>query len=203
MGLTVVIQAGGESRRMGRDKALVSFQGIPLIARVAGRLAVIADELLVTSNHPEELAFLGLPCFPDLLPGKGALGGLLTALSSASENCVAVVACDMPFANPAILEMASDLAIKSDFSAVVPRFNGGLEPLHAIYRPEICLPYIRASLEASRLRMDAWFEQAGVHILEQETYAALDPRGLAFINANTPEELERAEALDRSEAARG
>jgi molybdopterin-guanine dinucleotide biosynthesis protein A len=203
MGLTVVIQAGGESRRMGRDKALVPFQGIPLIARVAGRLAVIADELLVTSNRPEELSFLGLPCFPDLLPGKGALGGLLTALSSASETCVAVVACDMPFANPAILEMACDLAVDRDFSAVIPRFAGGLEPLHAVYRPEICLPFIRAALEANRLRVDSWFTQAGVHILEQETYAALDPRGLAFINANTPEELERAEALDREENARG
>lgn len=203
MGLTIVIQAGGESRRMGRDKALAPFQGIPLIARVAGRLAPMADELLVTTNHPEELAFLGLPCFPDVLPGKGALGGLLTALSSASEACVAVVACDMPFASPAILNMAYELANTAGFPAVVPRFDGFLEPLHAVYRPEICLPFIRESLAANRLRVDAWFEQAGVHILEQEDYAPLDPRGLAFINANTPDELARAEALDRAESARG
>ena len=94
--LTICVQAGGESSRMGQDKALMPFLGRPLIQRVTDRLAPIADEVIVTTNHPEDYRFLGLPLFPDLKPGRGALGGLYTALSSATCESVAVVACDMP-----------------------------------------------------------------------------------------------------------
>ncbi|MDD2695858.1 MAG: NTP transferase domain-containing protein, partial [Anaerolineales bacterium] len=74
--LTLVIQAGGESRRMGTDKALVPFLGVPLIERVIARLAGLGDELVVTANQPEAYRYLNLPIFSDLLPGRGALGGL-------------------------------------------------------------------------------------------------------------------------------
>ena len=90
---SIAIQAGGESRRMGRDKGLMPFLGRPLIQRVLERLTPIADEVLVTTNSPDEYRFLNLPLFPDLKPGRGALGGLYTALSSAACEAVAVVAC--------------------------------------------------------------------------------------------------------------
>jgi 2-C-methyl-D-erythritol 4-phosphate cytidylyltransferase len=70
--LTVCIQAGGQSSRMGEDKALKTFLGRPLIQRVVDRLSSIADEMIVTTNRPEEYAFLKLPLFPDLKPGRGA-----------------------------------------------------------------------------------------------------------------------------------
>jgi molybdopterin-guanine dinucleotide biosynthesis protein A len=81
---TLAVQAGGQSSRMGEDKALKPFLGRPLIQRVIERLALMADEVLVTTNRPEAFAFLNLPLFPDLKPGR-ALGGLYTAL--ASSNC--------------------------------------------------------------------------------------------------------------------
>src|SRR3970040_1082192 len=97
--LTVCIQAGGQSSRMGEDKALKPFLGRPLIQRLIERLSPVADELIVTSNRPEDYAFLD-PRFTlhtDLKPGRGALGGLYTALASAAHPIVAVIACDMPF----------------------------------------------------------------------------------------------------------
>src|SRR5512147_3255637 len=97
--LTVCIQAGGQSSRMGEDKALKTFLGRPLIQRVIDRLSPIADEIILTTNHPEEYTFLDLPLFSDLKPGRGALGGLYTAIASATNPFVAVVACDMPFAS--------------------------------------------------------------------------------------------------------
>src|SRR6185369_4678742 len=105
--LTIVVQAGGASSRMGEDKALKPFLGRPLIQRLVERLSPIADEMIVTTNRPEEYRFLGLRLTPDLKPGRGALGGLYTALASASQPHVAVVACDMPFASPTLLEAAS------------------------------------------------------------------------------------------------
>src|SRR5512134_26433 len=97
--LTVCIQAGGASSRMGEDKALKPFLGRPLIQRVVDRLQPIADELIVTTNRLEEYSFLHTRLIPDLKPGRGALGGLYTAIASATHPIVAVVACDMPFAS--------------------------------------------------------------------------------------------------------
>src|ERR1051325_5119992 len=104
--LTVCIQAGGQSSRMGEDKALKTFLGRPLIQRVIDRLAPIADELIVTTNHPDDYRFLGLK------PGRGALGGLYTAIASGSNPLVAVVACDMPFASPELLEAARQILVR-------------------------------------------------------------------------------------------
>src|SRR5512141_666268 len=102
--LSVVVQAGGESTRMGENKALKPFLGRPLIQRVVERLAPIADEVLITTNQPDQFAFLKVPLFPDQRPGRGALGGLHTAIASAHEPYVAVVACDMPFASAQLLQ---------------------------------------------------------------------------------------------------
>ena len=97
MNISVVIQAGGESRRMGQNKALLPFKGQLLIERVISRIKVISEEVLVTSNEPDLFDFLGIPICSDLITGKGALGGLFTAFSIAHTPLVAVVACDMPF----------------------------------------------------------------------------------------------------------
>ena len=195
--LTVVIQAGGESRRMGQDKALLPFLGKPLIQRLIGRLSPLADELLVTTNHPEAYRFLGLPLFPDVIPGRGALGGLYTALSAASQPLVAVIACDMPFASPQLLEVERDLLLATGSDAVIPQTEGGTEPFHAVYRREACLPAIQAAIAADRWRVDAWFPQVKLRLMTPEEVRPYDPHGTAFWNVNTTEELVQAEELAR------
>jgi molybdopterin-guanine dinucleotide biosynthesis protein A len=195
--LTVAIQAGGESKRMGQDKGLVAFQGQPLIMRVLNRVAGIADELLVTTNQPEDYRFLGLTPIPDRLPGRGALGGLYTALDAAHHLAVAVVACDMPFVNPLLLVIQLQLLNDTGADLVIPRTPDGLEPFHAVYRRETCLPQVQAALQAGQRRVDAWFEQVRVHELTPEAVQPYDPLGLAFLNVNTPEELKRAEEVAR------
>ena len=193
--LTLVIQAGGESHRMGADKALLPFLGQPLIMRPISRLAQLADELLVTSNQPESFRFLGLTPIPDLLPGQGALGGLYTALRVARYPYVAVVACDMPFANLAIFALELALLQETGSDAVIPRSEAGTEPFHAIYRSETCLAHVQAALEAGKRRVDAWFSQVTIRYLEPAEYEPYDPDRLAFLNINTPEELKEAEKI--------
>jgi molybdopterin-guanine dinucleotide biosynthesis protein A len=195
MYLSVVIQAGGQSRRMGQNKALLPFKGQPLIQRVANRLRPVADELLVTTNVPGLYAFLDLPMFADLLPGTGSLGGLYTALSVAAHPLVAVVACDMPFASPLLLEMERDLCAP-DWDIVIPVLAGGREPLHAIYRKETCLPKIRKALDENRLRMDSWFGEVRLREFAESEIRRIDPELRAFFNVNTPEEFRQAELLE-------
>jgi molybdopterin-guanine dinucleotide biosynthesis protein A len=196
--LSLVIQAGGESRRIGSDKALLPFLGKALILRPLSRLAGLADEVLVTSNQPDNFHFLSLAPIPDLLPGYGALGGLYTALSAASHPYVAVVACDMPFASPALLAFELLQLRESGADAVVPHTASGYEPFHAIYRAETCLPHVRLALEAGKQRVDAWFNQTRIHYLEPDDMLPYDPHSLAFLNINTLDDLEEAERIARA-----
>jgi len=198
--LTICIQAGGQSSRMGEDKALKTFLGRPLIQRVIERLSPIADELIVTTNRPDDYAFLDLRLTlrADLKPGRGALGGLYTAIASAKNPIVAVVACDMPFASGTLLEAASRMLVEEEADVVIARSAEGYEPLHAIYRRETCLPAIEAAIDADQWKAIAWFPHVKVRILTPEEIKRYDPLGLAFWNVNTPEEFAEAERITLS-----
>lgn len=191
--LSLVIQAGGESHRMGQDKALMPFLGKPLIQRVIERVSHLGDEILITTNQPEKYAFLQARRIQDLLPGLGALGGLYTALYAARYPLVAVIACDMPFVNAGLLLALKDRLIKTDSDAVIPRSPAGPEPFHAIYRRETCLPHIKAALDAGQRRVDSWFAQAHIEFFAPEDVQRYDPLLSFSYNVNTPEELRRAE----------
>jgi molybdopterin-guanine dinucleotide biosynthesis protein A len=200
--LTLAIQAGGESRRMGSDKALLSFLGQPLILRVLSRLAGIADEILITANQPEKYHFLGLTPIPDLVPGTGALGGIFTALSAASHPYVAVVACDMPFASPELFAYELITIREAGADGIIPRSEAGTEPFHAVYKRDTCLPHVWSALEAGKRRVDAWFDEVNMRYLERNEIETYSPLGTAFLNINTLEELQAAVELARREITR-
>jgi len=191
--ITVVIQAGGQSSRMGEDKALKPFLGRPLIQRVIDRLTPIADELIVTTNRPAEYGFLNLRLIPDLKPGRGALGGLYTAIASAASPLVAVVACDMPFASTMFFEGARRLMVEEEADVVIAKTDEGYEPLHALYRRESCLHAIESAIDADQWKVIAWFPKIKVRELTSQEVKEFDPSGLCFWNLNTPEEFLEAE----------
>jgi molybdopterin-guanine dinucleotide biosynthesis protein A len=191
----VVVQAGGESSRMGQDKALMTFLGRPLIERVVERVSPLGDEVLVTANDPSEYAFLGLPTYPDVRPGRGALGGLYTALRIANHPVVAVVACDMPFVNIELLAAARRRLTAEALDAVVPRTEHGFEPFHAVYRCDACVEAVERALDEGQWRLISWFGAVKLGELAAEVIQEYDPRQIAFWNVNTPDEFRRAEAL--------
>ena len=191
--LSVVIQAGGQSTRMGENKALKHFLGRPLIQRVVERVAPIADEVLVTSNEPASFAFLNLPVVPDLKPGRGALGGLYTALAAAHHPHIAVVACDMPFASAPLLVAAAGFLEQDRADVVIAETVEGFEPLHAVYRRDTCLPAVEWAIEADQWRVIAWFPRVKIRKLAADELDRYDPDHLAFWNLNTPEDFSEAE----------
>jgi molybdopterin-guanine dinucleotide biosynthesis protein A len=184
---------------MGEDKALKMFLGRPLIQRVVERLSPIADEIIVTTNRPADYAFLNLRLVSDLKPGRGALGGLYTAIASATHPIVAVVACDMPFASATLFEAASRIMVAEEADVVIAKSEEGFEPLHALYRRDTCLPAIEAAIDADQWKVIAWFPQVKVRVLTSEEIELLAPDNLAFWNVNTPEEFARAEELATSQ----
>jgi molybdopterin-guanine dinucleotide biosynthesis protein A len=177
---------------MGRDKGLLPFQEGTLIQRVLERVTPIADEVLVTTNNPESYGFLKLLLYPDIYPGRGALGGLYTAINAAAHPLVAAVACDMPFVNADLLNHQRELLISTQSDVVIPQTGEGLEPFHSIYRRSTCLPAIEAALEDDKWRVDAWFNRVKIQQIKPEEIKIYDPDMLSFFNINTPDDLQTA-----------
>lgn len=193
--LSIVIQAGGESQRMGANKALLPFLGMPLIERVVERVRHNAAEVLITTNQPAGFEYLHLPLIPDPIPGQGALVGLHTALQAASQPYVAVIACDMPFVNPQLIAYQLECLVNEAVDLVIPLTDQGYEPFHAVYRRETCLPAVSSALETGKKRMISWFDQVRVREVSQAELLRYDPLNRAFLNVNTPEEFQVAEQL--------
>ena len=182
---------------MGEDKALKLFLGRPLIERVIENLLPIADEMIVTTNRPAEYGFLNHRLVPDLRPGRGSLGGLYTAIASASHPFVAVAACDMPFASKNYFESAYRLMVKEEADVVISKTDQGHEPFHALYRRETCLPVIESAIDADQWKVIAWFPQVRLRVVSPDESEIFDPSGLCFWNLNTPEEFTEAERIAR------
>jgi molybdopterin-guanine dinucleotide biosynthesis protein A len=195
MDMSIVIQAGGGSTRMGQNKALMLFLGQRLIERVLHRIKPAAAEILITTNHPEALAYLKLPLVPDEIAGLGALGGLYTALRAATYPLVAVVACDMPFANIDLLAAQRTILLDEGVDAVLPMLEHGYEPFHAVYRVDTCLPAVRDAIDSGKRRAIAWKADVKVRVMVESEIRRYDPHLLAFLNVNTPEEFRRVEEI--------
>jgi molybdopterin-guanine dinucleotide biosynthesis protein A len=194
---TVVIQAGGLSSRMGKNKALVEFRGQPMIARVMDRIKDLGEELLIVVADKEGFGSLDARIEQDLISGLGPLGGLYTALYYAQNPYVLAVACDMPFLSRTLLHQEQDLLISGGYDVVVPSLSNGLEPLHAVYRREICLGEIGRAIRSGEKKLISWFSKVRVRRFEEYEIRHVDKHLRSFWNINTREDLETAEKLDQ------
>ena len=195
--LTLSIQAGGGSTRMGQDKGTLPFLGEPLIKRIMNRVAFTAEEVIVTTNNPKAYKFLEVPLYSDIIPGVGALSGLYTALVYANHPFVALVACDMPFASASLIAACRDILLERNADAVIPSSDRGLEPMHAVYRKKTCLSLVKDSLNKGDRKMITWHKEGNVHILPTKFVRQFDPHEVLFWNVNTPRDYIEAEAKAR------
>lgn len=180
---------------MGQNKALMPFHGVPLIQRVISRLISLANEMNVIADEVDTYKFLGLPVVPDQIPGRGVLGGIFTGFSVSNNPFVAPVGCDLPFVSSQLFAAELQLIRDSEFDVVIPESQNGLEPLHAVYRRDACLPLVKRSLLDGDNRIISWFGSARVKELTQCEIKRIDPDPRIFLNLNRPEEYAQASAL--------
>ncbi len=199
--LTVAIQAGGQSSRMGRDKALVELDGKALIEHVLERVQGLADEVLITTNNPQALEHLGVSLVGDRVPGAGALHGLETALLAAEGEAVLLLACDAPFTSRPLLEHLA--ASKDHGDVIIPKHGKRFEPLQALYNRAACLPAVDQALRNGQKRMISFFDSVNVHPVDEKIIARLDPVGLSFFNINTEADLREAEKIINRQKQQG
>lgn len=193
---SVAILAGGQSRRMGQNKALIRLGKLTVLERVINAVESLTDDLFLVADTPEPYQPFGLPVAPDLLPGKAALGGIYTALSHARHEWALVLACDMPLLEPRVLVFQSTFRPQAD--VVTPCVGPNPETLHTFYRKP-CLPAIRKRLAADQLKVTGFFDEVRVVYLSAETLRPFSPRLHCLLNINTPQDLRLAQTLLRDE----
>jgi molybdopterin-guanine dinucleotide biosynthesis protein A len=189
--VTGVILAGGQATRFGgQPKGLELVRGVRIIDRVVAALHAVADELLLVANQPEASTWLpGIRTVSDVRPGFGSLGGIYSALVHAKPQPILVVAWDMPFVGPSVLDALREAGADADVAVFESRSPRGVEPLCAFYRPT-CIAPIERQIDGGDLRVVGFFESVRVVRLPPPA----DP-DKTFMNVNTPSDLALAEGL--------
>lgn len=162
------VLTGGNSTRMGRDKALLSFGGEHLVHTIATTLSTVVNPVTLV-GQPQRYWHLPWLCLPDLRLGGGPLAGLHTALTATSAEFNLVVACDMPSLRPDWLRNLLNAAESSEALCMATQDREGrVHPLCGIYRKQ-CLPYVVRALDAGELRMTALLNAIGAEYLRAES----------------------------------
>jgi molybdopterin-guanine dinucleotide biosynthesis protein A len=197
---------------MGTDKAFAPLDGKPLVRHVLDKVRQIDPaEILIITRTPEHYpVYEGVSILMDTAD-LGALGGLFVALKAAQYPNVLMAACDMPFLNPKLLTFITELQQEPPYLAIVPRWEGQAEALHAVYH-KLILPMVRRRLANGQLSLHrmleditmrpvvqaSWGKQptdSGVRWLDALEYAHLDAEGRSFTNVNTPDDLRVAQKM--------
>jgi len=188
--LSGAILVGGDSTRMGRDKATLPWQGRTMLAHVHDIIAPLCEEVLLVTQrdrHPDSLGTLPPGCrvVHDQVEGRGPLVGIHAALTASRQDRVLVVACDMPWlVSRLLVAMAAD----GRGDVIIPRTSQGWEPLHAIYSKN-CLPAIETALSQGPRPVPSFFGDVQVEIWDSELCQTHDPDGRSFRNVNSPQDL--------------
>lgn len=187
--VTGALVAGGRALRMGGAvKGMLRVEGEPLAARTLRLFSRLFGASLVVANDPAPYRPLGVPVVGDRIPDRGAPGGLHAALHAAATPWVFTAACDMPFVSEAGVALLT--ARREGAAAVVPRWGGRLEPLHALWS-RACLPALEQALLEGEPSLQSLARLVGARVVEESAWRVIDPDGRAFENVNTPEDAAR------------
>jgi molybdopterin-guanine dinucleotide biosynthesis protein A len=181
-----LVLCGGESSRMGFDKALLEIDGRPLAAVLADRLAEVCDTVLLASGRPGRFGDLGYPEVEDEVPYAGPLAGIVAGFNATEDELLAVVAVDMPAANPVLLRHLADRI--ADYEAVVPSGPRRPEPAHAVYSRR-ALPVLARRLHSRRRSLQGALSELAVLVVDEAELMRAG-FGISFAaNLNEPDDL--------------
>jgi molybdopterin-guanine dinucleotide biosynthesis protein A len=184
--ITGIVLSGGRSIRMGENKAFIQIEGAPIIKRIHDLFKELFQEVIIVTNQRDLFSNFDSKIYSDLIPNKGALGGLYTGIFFSSFRHSFCVACDMPFIKRSLVQYL--IENMKDEDVIVPRTKDGLQPLHAIYSKD-CLDPIRMMIGEGKQKIIDIYHLVRVKIVEEKDFLSLDPGRESFINVNTPEEL--------------
>lgn len=186
---TAIVLTGGKSSRMGRPKALLPFDGAPLITHIVRTLKGAFTEVVVVAAAGQELPILPATLARDEVAYQGPVAGIYYGLRAASGSVCFVTSCDVAFLNLSLISyLISEIL---DYDVVVPHWQERFQPLHAVYRRKV-LPLLEGQLERGELRPIYLFDKVRTRRVDEDEIRHFDPEGLSFLNMNTPENYEAA-----------
>lgn len=183
--LAGVVLAGGQSTRMGTNKAFLEVGGVPMIRRVLQALALCCAEVVIVTKEPEAYRRLRIRVVADDSPAQTPLVGLSTGLRAIATPWAFVAACDLPYLSPEAIVLLARLA--RGFDAAVPRIHGLWHPLHAVYAAS-ALPLLEARLAAGERRVIRALEALRVRTVAAFELETADPTLRTLCNVNTARE---------------
>lgn len=192
MEMTAIVLAGGESLRMGKDKAFMEFKGKSLIQRTLDTLIPLFNDRMIIAKKREPFLSFGVPVYVDIYPDGGPMGGIYTGLFQ-SKGPVFAVACDMPFLNPEVIRFLTEKL--NHFDAVVLKSPDGLHPLHGVYSRGV-LPSMEKLLKKREVKMMDFLKRINTLVIPVAEIRHLDPDLKCLTNINTPEEMNLIRSLD-------
>jgi molybdenum cofactor guanylyltransferase len=184
--VTAFILAGGKSTRMGTDKAFVSLDGRTLLARALDIARCVTQDVRIVGD-PQKFATFG-PTVEDVFPNCGPLGGIHAALRSSPTNLNLILAVDVPFVSPALLQHLIERASNSPAKVTVAQTGGGYQPLCAVYRRSFADAAEKA-LQEGRYKIDTLFAATSTQMIAESELEAAGFSPKIFRNLNTPQEL--------------
>jgi molybdopterin-guanine dinucleotide biosynthesis protein A len=184
--MTGIILSGGRNRRMGENKAFLRVGGERLIDRTVRIFRELFREVIIVTTSPLDYIDQKAAIVTDILPERGALGGLYTGLFFAGDEHAFAAACDIPLLNRSFIEYMASQA--TGYDIVVPAPPDGLQPLHAVYARR-CLPAIRSLLDRDRLQIKEFYPGHRILEIAPEILHSFDPEDRMFLNVNTPEDF--------------
>jgi molybdenum cofactor guanylyltransferase len=186
---SAIVLAGGRSSRMGTAKALLPFDGEPLIAHIVRTLQPHFSEVVIVAAPQQELPSLPARIVHDEVGYQGPVGGIFYGLQAAKGELAFVTSCDSAFVNTSLAEHL--VAAADGFEVVVPRWEDRFQPLFAVYRKSV-LPLLETQLARGELRPVYLFDKVPIRVVEPEEIRRFDPDGASFFNMNTPADYEAA-----------
>jgi molybdopterin-guanine dinucleotide biosynthesis protein A/molybdopterin converting factor small subunit len=191
---TAVVLTGGKSSRMGRPKALLPFDGEPLIVHIVRHLKRVFAETVVVAAPEQELPLLPVALVRDQVAYQGPVSGIYRGLKAATKEVCFVTSCDAPFLDLALIShLLSEI---SDCDVVVPFWQERFQPLHAVYRRSVA-PLLHEQLERGELRPIFLYDKVRTRKVHEDEIRTLDPEGMSFLNMNSPADYDSALQLWR------
>lgn len=185
-----VIVAGGRASRMGgRDKAFAAVGGEPIVVRTIRLFRELFPQVVVATHRPERFHALGVETVADRFPGCGPLAGIHAALLASRHPHAFVAACDMPGLDPGVIGFLLERIGGAD--AIVPCWDGDVEPLHGVYATR-CAPLMEARLLAGRFALRDFLASVRVDWVRETELRAVRGTARSLVNVNTPDELAAA-----------
>lgn len=183
MKATGVILAGGKSSRMGSDKGLINFKGKPMIQHIIDTLESMNVPIIIIANNDAYRDF-GYPVFKDIIPEKGPIGGIYTALRHSDNDKNIVVSCDTPFVSNSLLQLLLDNS--ENQLVTIPEFEGQEHPLIGIYDKK-AIDVFKTQLANDDLKLRTANKKLNVNVVSTTEIPKM--MGRMFNNINTQQEL--------------